>query len=429
MNRLRFQFEAEEAAGIQGPELAATWGRLEIHAGDVVLTELHDFRSESVRRGISIPLYPLAEWLAANWWFLWFEEVKRPGIPAEERHSLGGAREGFALPALWLWPEGGEVAVKANPSTHRHAALRFLNGAELRVPASEMKAEAARLITAVLERLDRAGIHGTWLSDEWRMILEAEGNVADREFCEHAARLGLDPFDLPVERVEEIRDAMRSLPRTVTEDFFAVAAPEALAAEIALIRSFLDDVRSQRREWAPPRLPAVTNPSEAPHQQGYQEARELRRVLNLNGTRFLTLDDLLTRLQTPQPADFNGPAEIHAVTGVSANGTPVIGIRPARMESRLFAYCRALGESLTRADLEPVVVTPGRSARQKRSRAFAAEFLAPAHLIREELSSGGVGDNECDDIAAKFGVSSWVIRHQVENHGLGEYAGEIRLAQ
>ena len=60
---------AFERAGV-APELRATWASLRIRAGKTAITRVFDGRSRTVREEIFVPIYPLAEWLATNWWFL-----------------------------------------------------------------------------------------------------------------------------------------------------------------------------------------------------------------------------------------------------------------------------------------------------------------------------------------------------------------------
>jgi hypothetical protein len=54
-----------------------------------------------VRFGIYVPLFPVAEWMVSNWFFLWDEW--RSDAP-RDRHNLLTAREGFALPDLTFRP-------------------------------------------------------------------------------------------------------------------------------------------------------------------------------------------------------------------------------------------------------------------------------------------------------------------------------------
>jgi Zn-dependent peptidase ImmA (M78 family) len=76
--------------------------------------------------------------------------------------------------------------------------------------------------------------------------------------------------------------------------------------------------------------------------------------------------------------------------------------------------------------LAEVLVSPGsdalltqaRSDRQQRSRAFAAEFLAPSSGLRARLSRAVVGEHDVDAVAAEFGVSPLLVAHQLRNHDI-----------
>ncbi len=54
------------------------------------------------------------------------------------------------------------------------------------------------------------------------------------------------------------------------------------------------------------------------------------------------------------------------------------------------------------------------------NRAFAAEFLAPHTMLKGDLSAATVGEEEIEDLATDYGVSPFVIRHQIGNHRLAE---------
>ena len=61
--------------------------------------------------------------------------------------------------------------------------------------------------------------------------------------------------------------------------------------------------------------------------------------------------------------------------------------------------------------------------RQARSRAFAAELLAPAESLRRRLGSTLVEPEQVDELGHEYGVSTEVIRRQIENHGLATVVG------
>ena len=103
MPGLRFKTDWVDADGIRGPELAATWAALEIRVEDSIVTRVLDTRARTVRDFVYVPLYPFAEWMAANWWFL-MHEINNPAKEGDSgflrRHAIGGDREGYAFPEL-----------------------------------------------------------------------------------------------------------------------------------------------------------------------------------------------------------------------------------------------------------------------------------------------------------------------------------------
>ena len=68
-------------------------------------------------------------------------------------------------------------------------------------------------------------------------------------------------------------------------------------------------------------------------------------------------------------------------------------------------------------------MTVARTDRQKRNRAFAAEFLAPADWLRERIDGTQISPDEMDDWAQELEVSTVVVGHQIENHRLASLVG------
>jgi hypothetical protein len=66
------------------------------------------------------------------------------------------------------------------------------------------------------------------------------------------------------------------------------------------------------------------------------------------------------------------------------------------------------------------VVSGVRTDRQQMNRAFAAEFLVPHEMLKNELSGAMIGEDEIEDLALEYGVSTFVVRHQIENHQLAQ---------
>ncbi len=113
---------------------------------------------------------------------------------------------------------------------------------------------------------------------------------------------------------------------------------------------------------------------------------------------------------------------VKATVGWRGGRDPVVaGPRQSRSDNARFLEARALFHAAFACQSGPRLITESRSWDQQASRAFAAELLAP----RDELSGGhddseGLQDTEqfVADLAAEYGVSSKVIRHQFENVGI-----------
>src|SRR5262245_53730733 len=179
---LDFQVEWHDATGVKDPVLATTWARLEIQLQVEELprrwlTSCVRTRSNSVQRGAYGSVFPLAEWVVVNWWFLLHEPLRVPeyrggramafeDAPRQwaQRHDLLAAREGGALPDLTFYRDGPDVAACWFPDPEQDERIRptrFISGVEtVRLAASDLEIALGRFVESVLERLDRASDAG-----------------------------------------------------------------------------------------------------------------------------------------------------------------------------------------------------------------------------------------------------------------------------
>lgn len=98
--------------------------------------------------------------------------------------------------------------------------------------------------------------------------------------------------------------------------------------------------------------------------------------------------------------------------------TPACVTVPRGQPGTRFLIARALGEYLGRSTPGPSLLSSLSTDQQAQSRAFAAEFLAPAEALQQRLADSDMEPERADDLAEAFGVSSQLIRHQVRNHAL-----------
>ena len=434
MTDFRFSFDWEDPKGAQGDELRASWARLSVQVDGEPVCEHFDLHARSVKDCVAGPLYPVAEWLAIHWWHL-FHEIEAPRgdrlASYSERHSLSRAGEGFALPHLTLSPLGRFAAVRWDAIEMSEAQVRFLRSGESLVETDALRAEIARLIGAVLERLDTEGITDTYLHNEWAAIASADAE--ESAFCRAAAALGLDPFNVSSRRGKEIIETSETVPDSVLDDYLAVAPLRQFRATTQKLKGTLDDLAG--RTGTLPSLQKLREkrrtirPTAMPWDEGYTWARSLRQELGLNGTVFQSIEDIAKPLKVsnaqlrdmvlePVGLDF-----ADALVSLNRQDSPRFVVEKRHESSRLFTFCRALFDYVSAERRLPALVVDTHTEQQRKNRAFAAEFLAPARLIRQSIRRRTVGGEEIHDIADEFGVSDFVVKHQIENHDLASVVG------
>jgi hypothetical protein len=225
-----------------------------------------------------------------------------------------------------------------------------------------------------------------------------------------------------------------TVPHNLLADFLSIAEPNALSAEA---HTLLEAVaRAQERSGIltslqdiQQRLRPRIRGEEAPWEQGYRFARELRAELGLNGQAIRGLDglakalgssvELLEAATTVESLPLRG---VDAVIGTEGGASPgfVVSVRGQR--SARFAFCRGLFEYLATPRARASLITRTYSDRQKRNRAFAAEFLLPAATLKSRIKTDRVTDEEIDEFAAEFDISPMIVSHQIVNHRIASVA-------
>ena len=430
---LRIALDWESAEGVKADELRATWARLEITVGDDVITQVDDSASGSIRRAIYVPLFPFAEWVAFNWWFL--RADTRPGyLPPSQwsfrsrahaphsqahwlvHHNLRAIGDGFAWPDLTIIPSPGVTKLawrgdRRNPPGWR---VRYLGSGEADVESTSVQRALAALVDAVLVRLDEQHISGTTLHDEWAALRSMDADEV--EFCEAAARLGLDPFALPDSVSELITSAAGELEAPLFADFLDAADPTRLEGDLRWIAETSAVIDGAAPEREP--LPVFADVIDAvglPWERGLRDARALRQRLGLKTNDRAEPGTWVVTEHVPR-AD----RALLALGGRSHNASPVLALASSRSpEADRFAEARALWRfGQTSSTTDRFLLTSARTRTQQSERAFAAEFLAPADGIRTLLDTGDLSPVELDEVSAisqHYGVNDWVIEYQIVN--------------
>ena len=437
MPEISFDCEWIDGEGIAGPELAATWASLRIFVRDSSITYILDHREKAVRDSVYVPLYPLAEWLATNWWFL-SNEFRNPhkegDLEFARRHSLSANREGYALPKLEVVSSGTSTGLTWKRYLPQWTRVEFLSEGRASIDRLGFMHACAELIDKVIERLNSRAVEDTFLHREWAAIQATEDDEEELKFCEIAAGLGLDPYDLD----DPTREAILLLAGELgeyTEEAVQVLDSSLLQIQSAAILSAIEDARK-----SPLALVNVVDVhlgrqemSARPWDVGYGWARAVRRELDLDGQPLTNMETFADALgveegslsQAMQSVDkLAGAPLVDGLVAVNDDRTASFALRHSGEQSRRFSFCRALAEYLTSHE-SGALVTQSHSERQQRSRAFAAEFLAPSAQLRERVTRLVINSDEVDELAHEFGVSWLAIKHQLENHGIAQVSEPI----
>lgn len=421
----RFETEWTAADGVRGRELAATWASLLIGVDDEIVTRVVDERARTVRDRVYAPLYVVAEWLVTNWWFL-FHEAENPakaGSPAfARRHALGASREGYAFPNLQVTPAGPRIRLAWTSEHLERANMEFLGEGTAWVDRGEFRDRCSEFVDLVVRRLVALDVEGTLLQEEWAAIRDAGED--ESTFCRVAAGLGWDPYAVDDAERDAVLDLEHVLGGAVLEEAVAVLDADRLDTDTTAIVDALAAGKVAGLSLARLRSPTpLIPPATSPWTTGWTLARNLRRRLELDGAPLAFTADLSRAIgEDPadleaaiQPRRFGAATLLDGVVTSDARGRPAFAVRGGRDDTRRFQFCRGLAEVLVSPGSD-ALLTQARTGRQQRNRAFAAEFLAPSSGLRARVSRPVVGEDEVDALAAEFGVSAWVVAHQLSNH-------------
>ena len=429
-----FRIEWLEAPGVATPELAATWARYEIWAGDRFITQV-ETADGTFRRAVYGSLYPLAHWIASNWWLLtshirpsavetryWTWQNIR-SYPWLAQHNFRAAGDGMAWPNFTAVAEGAVTRMVWSQDYSRHLMpVRFATDGSSVVRADEFHVELAQVVDHVLERLTESGLPKTSLAEEWSAIARADDE--EREFCRTVARMGLDPYSISDETAENVIRIAGSLPAEIVDDFFDSADVTAVAGAAEWTRRAMPvagraaaKATKTLRELrglatSPPESFVEKADVERPWTLGYAMADRLRYELDFEDTDLFDVSGWVGLGDVKAPSNgIQGFIEVRDDRCGLVLGSRGLGAAASR-----FGQARALGRVLARPEQRRFVLSAARAHDERVARAFAAELLAPAEGIRLALEAIGKNDDSAlEAVAQHFRVSPLVIRHQYDN--------------
>ena len=203
MIALTISLEPSDGNGAQGSTPRAeheTVGRLKIVANGSCTTEGMDLHRHAIEEGPLVSGYPMAEWLAWNWWRLCWEAPTRgasyrPSYSWFLSHTLTTIGSGDCWPDITITSDGFTTELTCRPwSDTTHATFRYLGRDRTEVvPREAFERAIEGFIEAVLARLDEARVPTGNLGALWEE-LQAERNCEKTaRFRRMEARIGSDP--------------------------------------------------------------------------------------------------------------------------------------------------------------------------------------------------------------------------------------------
>ena len=418
---MSFDLAYEWADVAQSPDetVHRTMAKLQIRVNGHLVTAVKDRQHKLEREYVAVPLHHVAEWLVSNWHHLLYEPEnsngpQRPGF--ESRHSLAFAGDGFILPALTIAPTDGATVMRWARSRPRYAEIEFTRFGEERVPTDEMESVCSSLIEDVLGRMRQQNLPPETLEEAWQGVRELDEE--ERDFARAAALLGADPFDLDDELADGIVEFWQGIPSSLREDSLgAVTNADSLPAVKRWVERGLEalDERGPNSAatsgWTALRDTVLPSSSPIPWKRGYDLAQNFLREVVGDSSR--DPNALGAELEIPYH-------QMHAVSnrlqGMVAAGSPACVGTVSSETSRRFLQARSIGAFLSSSVRGPSLLSTMATDFQAFTRAFAAEFLAPAEQLRARIKGGRIS---VAALAREFRVSPLVISHQIENHRLG----------
>ncbi|MBQ7207532.1 MAG: hypothetical protein IJS01_07005 [Lentisphaeria bacterium] len=396
-------------------ELSVTYTKLLIRVGETTVSRINDRGANSVSDTIYLPAYPLAAWIAANWWRLLYDcNNLRDNNEYEYTHNLKFAGEGYFLPDMLIAPDGANMAALSwHPCVMNNEMLAFIETGCAHIGIGNLQAALSSVVNAVVVRLRERGISGTTLQQDWDAICSSTSDKDEHAFCIACARLGKDPYDIDDALAETIIDIHRRLDNKVhLEEILSstngLRLREASETLCELLnggsQGSIDATLAELRDGCAKTI------SGTPWETGYAQAKVARQILNHHG---MTVGDL-RELTSANTHDADIPDSLLSL----ASPCGFITGKSTNLSS--FVLGRMLGAFICSAN-KAMPITEVYTAEQKRQRAFSAELYVPGEELKRRFEhTSTIGEDTVIEIAEEYGINPLVVKHQLENHHIAK---------
>jgi hypothetical protein len=437
--KLDFEWLSQDNSPVM--EERTTFASFSILINEKNIISFIDSTNKSIRSNLHVSLYPLAEWFALNWWFLFGEKTQHNDY--SWRHNLKYTKSGFSFPDLNINFDGNIILLSWSPSKYKFHSIEFISKGIARIDRQAFEIEVGSFIKAVISRLEQFEVKNTILQNEWKVINSASED--ETLFCLTTASLGLDAYSIDEREQRLIIEVDKFLPESIRDDFFISADYKQLdklskelkaamtkasntKAKLESIKNIRDKIDKSKQ----------FDSSNSAWDEGYDAAKKLRKFLGLNGHIIADTKELAHALKTDLSQIKASFSEVeldnNEIKGVMAiNKTDQLpgfaffktpGFKAINEQHKVFTFCRVLYEYIFSTQLNPALITTLKTHNQKRNRAFAAEFILPADALRKMKIKAEISQDDLENLSTNFNISPYVLKHQLKNHHIAEVIDE-----
>ena len=399
-----------------------------VAVGEKYLTRLDDLGANTVSNQVRASAWPLATWLAANWWRLrWEPAPARWGNAPDWRmaHCLAAAGGGYVWPNAIFASDGDAVEIVAKPKSSgaRFEPIRYINQVQARITITEFEQKVDAFMEGVLGRRQTLQLADDGLPGLWAEILKERSDAEVAQQRKLEAMAGFDPDQAPEEWLKNLLEDPDNLGKSALAEM--VAETRRNTGEV------WKTVRELGRAGAQPKpggfrahvpelpMPPAAEVERRPRQKGSDLARHARKHWGL-GTKPIRNRTLADLLETK--------ATIFSDNSTVATPMP-LGIRTKKSDAldiyfdrpnpttRRFAASRLLGDHLYFTNHERLLpATHARTSRQKFQRSFAQEFLCPIDALLQKIQTTQPNEDDISEAAEHFHVSPLLVRTTLVNY-------------
>lgn len=415
-------FDMESAEGY-------TFADIKIIVNGRFATELEDFYSQSLRRGMYVSAYPLALFFAANWWRLRWEPAFFKDDPEWRiRHSLAAIGEGYAWPDISFASDGEYILVTTRGTEYSTTSpVRYIADFAKWVPADVFETTISECVEKVLARLAATNKDRTELETIWKDVCMERADTHAALWRRLEALAGYDPDEAPEAFVQELFEAGENTGWATIQELVAASRDRAIK-DLKLLQDAVQECGVDFRIADFERIaadirPSITDAAMPPWKRAYNVAKTARSNWGLD-RQPLSNRQLAEVIGIKKNVLENatGPgSELKAPYSASSNSRDQkqsrLILNRKLVTSRRFSACRLIGDRFYGQEGDRIsAATDTSTIRQKFQRAFAQEMLCPFDALMDFLSSDMPTDDDIEDAAYHFQVSSRLVHATLVNH-------------